>query len=138
MTNGVPVEIAGKTFTLRYTLSTRPAIESKCGGRGLWDIMFSGALLDMATVIWAGLHGHNKTISNSPHSVVDLLEKHQEKGGNYDDVAKVAYRAVIDNRLLGKVDQREVDRVFKLMWPEDPEDEPTGKDERPATVRAAE
>lgn len=138
MANGVQVEIAGKTYTLRYTLSTRPEIESRCNGRGLWDIMFSGALLDMATVIWGGLRGHNKSISNSPHCVIDLLEKHQEKGGNYDDIAKVAYRAVIDNRLLGKVDQREVERIFKQMWPDQGEGDEGNADGAPASVRAAE
>jgi hypothetical protein len=105
------VTIAGKEYQLRYRLSDRQEIEAKFPGRGLFHVMFSGALREQVTVLWAGMKSSDRRLTVS--AVESLLEDHVEQGGDYmDDVIRVAYRAVFDSRLLGRADEEGVRRLL--------------------------
>lgn len=136
MAKEYPVTIAGKEYKLRYLLSDRPAIE-KLSGKNLTQTMFGGELLDQAAVLAVGLKK-----GYTPRQVVELLEKHQEEGGFYDDVLRPAYHAVLESHLFGRMKDpkaaaRLVDEYFAAGIPgEEGSGEEEGK--APATVRAGE
>lgn len=114
------VQIAGREYGLRYTLESRHEIERQTK-KGIFDSMFSGELFDQAVIVAAGLRHADRNIT--PAKVIALLDKHQEQGGNYDDIVTVTYRAVFESKLLGRV--KDEAALAKLLDFEDQEGKAT-------------
>lgn len=115
------VDIAGKTYTLRYRLADRREIELK-SEKGLWSTMTSGVLEDQAIVVWAGLAHSDRKLT--PRGVIELFEAHLEAGGDYYPVLKKAIWCLIDARVLGDVNRAELMRI--LGSPDEEEQKPAG------------
>lgn len=124
------VTLAGKDYVLRYDLRGRRDAEKKLG-KGLWAAMQDGQIESVATILWAGLRHTSRKLT--PDDVLDMLQEHQDQGGEYDDAVKTVMRSMFDARLFGKeVDRKMVDRVLGL------EGEVGKAQAPPETVRAAE
>lgn len=108
------VTLAGKVYSLRYSLRTRKEIEDK-SEKGLWQTMFSGEIDDHSIFLWGGLKHQDDKLT--PRAVLDLFDAHNAAGGNYDtDVVKPAIRAAcVEFRIAGNVNAAEVDRI---LYPE--------------------
>jgi hypothetical protein len=128
------VEIAGKTYGLRYLLNDRAEIERLCDGHHLLDVLTSGRIEYQAVLVWAGLRHTNRKLT--PRAVLELLQKHLDRGGQFfEDVVKVAMKAaVVDGHLIGAMDEAAFTRTF---FPGDA-DEQAGKEDEGGSVRAAE
>lgn len=123
------VEIAGKEYRLRYSLLDRDAIERALGDKTLMEAAASGTIRSVAAFIWGGLRYRNR--KQSVEDVLEMLSEHQKAGGNYDGIAKVAMRAMVEANIFPpSINSAFLDRIFGK---EDAEDE-EGKDERPAVV----
>lgn len=124
MAKDYTVVIAGRQYALRYTLDSRTEIEEKLG-KGLFEAMFSGELKAHATIVAAGLRHADKNIT--PPKVVVLFQKHQdgEPDGAYDDIVKVAYRAIFESKLLGQVkDEAEMRKLIGITEDGEGKDQP--------------
>lgn len=105
--------IAGKTFEFRYRLSDRQDIEKRTG-KSLWDSVFSGELTDQVAVMWGGLKHTNKNLT--PDAVLDYLEKDTESTGeSYQRHYIVAMRACLTSKILGNINEEEVERILQKM-----------------------
>lgn len=117
------VVIAGKSYTLRYTLSARQEIE-EATGKNPFAAMKSGLLGDQVAILWAGMKHAHKTLTRG--AVQELLEKHIEGGDFYDPIMRAAFGAMVASRVCGKVNLAEVERVWKLTDDDDEGKAPGG------------
>lgn len=123
------VVLAGKEYELRYELRDRRDIEKKLG-KGLMDAICDGEIESMATVVWAGLR--HKARRLTVEEVIDLFQKHQDDGGEYDSISRPVFRAIFEAKLFGKAvggDALELllDRLIGRGEVEEGKDRPTAK-----------
>jgi hypothetical protein len=134
MANGTPVMIAGKRYLLRYLLTDRQAIEARCDGKPILEVMQSGRIEYQAVVVWAGLHHFDRKLTSG--EVIRMFQRHQDKGGSYSpDIVKPAFlAALVDGKFVGQLDEKAARSLLGM------EEEEEGKDEAeaPASVPAAE
>lgn len=114
------VTLAGKTYELSYRLDDAEAIEGKAvaAGRTLRD-MLGGPMIEKAAVVWGGLKAFDRKLT--PAGVLRLFQDHVEGGGEWDrDVFVPCVRALIESRLLGAYNEREIDTIMKNLGEEQP------------------
>lgn len=117
------VVIAGKSYTLRYTLSARRDIEEKTE-KNPWEAIKSGLLSDQVAILWAGLKHADRKLTTG--AVQDLLEKHVDGGDFYDPIMRAAYGALVASRVCGKVNLVEFERIWKDAGDDDEGKAPGG------------
>lgn len=128
------VTIAGKPYRLRYLLTDRQAIEARCEGKPIMDVIQSGRIEFQAVFVWAGLHHADKKLTVG--EVVRLFQRHQDKGGDYfPDIVKPAFlSALVDGKFVGHIEEKAARALLGM------DEDEEGKDEAdpPASVPAAE
>lgn len=83
---------------------------------------------DQCTVIWAGVRHKQKTLTVD--AMMDRLEKHVEEGGSFQEVYLDAMTACCKSKILGDINEEEIDRILGKLREKGPEAE--GKDEAKA------
>jgi hypothetical protein len=79
--------------------------------KNLWSAMRDGMIEDHATLVWAGIkHVHEDM---DVDDVLEMIDAHNEDGGDfYADVFRpVVARAILESKLLGKIDPKAVARI---------------------------
>lgn len=117
------VVIAGKEYTLRYGLLDRDAIEQAVGNKTLLEAAGSGTIRSVAAFIWGGLRYRKR--KQSIEDVIEMLDEHQKMGGNYEDIARIAMRGMVEANIFPpSINSAFLDRIFGKEGAEDEE----GKD----------
>ena len=104
------INLAGREYALKYGAKTRRAVE-KSLNKGIWSAMRDGMIEDHATLVWAGIKHLDEDLDVD--DVLDLIDAHNEDGGDfYADVFRpVVARAILESKLLGKIDPKAVDKI---------------------------
>jgi hypothetical protein len=123
--------VSRRDFKVHYKLSDNRLIEARAegAGRGFLDMM-AGSYEEKVAVIWGGIkHGGNRG-SKDIEQVFDLLDAHQEAGGNWHtDIFTPCCAAALFSGLGGNVNEHRVARILQHVRQasgDDPETEPGG------------
>lgn len=119
------VVIAGKRYPVRYELPDADEIEKHASsdGRTLQQ-MITGRAMEKAAVVWGGLKHADRKLT--PAQVLAMLQAHVDVGGEWDrDVYLPCIRALVESRLLGAYNEREIDRLMRSLG--EGEDEASGE-----------
>ena len=122
------VTIAGQPYHVHYRLSDLRLIEAEAAqpGRGLLEMM-AGAYHEKVAIIWGGIRNSKNRGTKNIEEVFDLLDKHQEQGGNWHrDVYTPCCAAALFSGLGGDVSEHKVARILQYVRQASGDAEPDG------------
>lgn len=112
------ITIAGQQFQVRYLLSDLDDIEALAAGPGRhFHEMSTGSFKEKVAIIWAGVrHGRKEGATLTTLDVRELLQRHQDAGGNWSrDVFQPCYVAALYCGLGGNIDEKDVDAYVRAQ-----------------------
>jgi hypothetical protein len=108
-------QVVKTDFKVHYRLSDNRLIEAKAegAGRGFLDMM-AGSYEEKVAIIWGGLKHSGNRGCKDIEQVFDLLDAHQEAGGNWHaDVFTPCCAAALFSGLGGNVNEHRVARILQ-------------------------
>lgn len=94
------ITLAGKEYPLRYRIQDRADAERRLG-KGLIEAVIDGQIETLATILWAGMRHKEKNLT--VEDVLERLQEHADKGGEYDDAGMMAVVALAESKVLGRL-----------------------------------